>query len=243
MVVGLEVEARDVLGALRARAARHRDRASRAALRGPPPPRCAGARRCVTPAGVGKLGQVILAERDRRGCSAARSPRVLASASGRSAKRSAISACVVKYCSGVKRLGRRVSARTWPSAMHTRASCGAEILARAELDRDASRPPAARARSRARRWPRRARRRPGGPRAALRGSSAAGTTPPTRAPRLRARRSALPCSSAAPTSPSRAPDSAIRPSVPSANHSRRNSARPRCWLVRYARVSHSQSRR
>jgi len=45
------------------------------------------------------------------------------------------------------------------------------------------------------------------------------------------------------TSPPANPDSAIRPSVPSANHSRRNSARPRCWLPRYARVSQSASLR
>ena len=47
-----------------------------------------------------------------------------ASASGRSAKRSRISACVLKYWSVVKRRGRRVSESTWPSAMQTRASCG-----------------------------------------------------------------------------------------------------------------------
>ena len=48
------------------------------------------------------------------------------------------------------------------------------------------------------------------------------------------RRGRLYCPAAAPgpTSPCGAPDSAIRPSVPAANHSRLNSARPRYWLVR-----------
>ena len=65
---------------------------------------------------------------------------------------------------------------------------------------------------------------------------------PTRA-RTCAAPIALPCRSAWPTSPSRAPESAISPSVPSANQARRISARPRCWFVRYARVSQSQSLR
>jgi hypothetical protein len=43
----------------------------------------------------------------------------------------------------------------------------------------------------------------------------------------------LPPSSAAPISPLRAPDNAIRPSLPAASsHSRRNSGRPWCWFSR-----------
>ena len=51
------------------------------------------------------------------------------------------------------------------------------------------------------------------------------------------------CARQSPTSPSRNPESAMSPAVPSANHSRLSSARPRCWLARYARVSHSASLR
>ena len=44
------------------------------------------------------------------------------SACGMSANSFAISSWRLKYCSGVKRFGRRWSARMWPVAMHTRAS-------------------------------------------------------------------------------------------------------------------------
>ena len=65
---------------------------------------------------------MILAERNRQVAALAIAT-LLPSASGRSANRSAISACVRKYCSAVKRRGRRLSDSVWPSAMQTRASC------------------------------------------------------------------------------------------------------------------------
>ena len=84
---------------------------------------------------------------------------------------------------------------------------------------DAWRRPAARARPRAAPLRRRARRRRHGPRAAPRDSSGPGRAPPTRA-RPSPRRRRCPASSALPTSPSRAPESAISPSVPSRSQSR-----------------------
>ena len=57
-----------------------------------------------------ELGQVVLAERQGE-IAALRDRDAFASASGRSANAAAISACVRKYCSGVKRSGRRGSAQ------------------------------------------------------------------------------------------------------------------------------------
>ena len=65
MIAGLELEARHVLGALALAQLARRDTVARGAASRPA---AASLRRCssiVTPAGVGKLRQVVLAERDR----------------------------------------------------------------------------------------------------------------------------------------------------------------------------------
>ena len=127
-----------------------------------------------------EIRQVVLAERDRQ-IAALRDRDAFASASGRSANAAAISACVLKYCSGVKRRGPpRVGEHVALGDADARL-VRAKILAAQELHRMRRDHRQARARRRAARWRRPARRRRGGPRAAPRGSSARGRARPRRA--------------------------------------------------------------
>ena len=150
------------------------------------------------------------------------------SASGRSAKSAAISACVLKYCDGRKSRGRRASPSTQPCAMHTRASWAVNSSGRHELHRvrgDHRQPEPAR-----RAPPRRARRARCAPgrRAAAPRRRRPGSRAPSRGRAPRPARSA-PARSAAPTSPASAPERTMRPRTPF-SHSRRTSARPRHWF-------------
>ena len=237
---GLELQSRDVLGTLRV--ARRRIGVQQA--QAPLQPGGGFALQMIVERDAGgrrKVGQVALAERDRE-IAALRDRDRVRERLGQVAERRDHLRLRLEV------LVRREAPR--PPRVREHVTLGdadarlvrAEVLAAEELHRMRRHHRQSRARCRRARWRRRERRRRRGRRAAIRGNSgrersSAQARAAAAAPR------ALPCSSAAPTSPSRAPDSAISPSVPSANQSRLSSARPRCWLLRYARVSHADSRR
>ena len=210
----LEFEARDVFRPRCARARRRRDRgaASRA-----PGPRCASLRRYSssdTPSGVGKCGQLVLAQLEASGCSASRSRRVFASAAGMSAKQ--LRHLVLR----LEILLRREALRTARIARGRRPRrCTRALRARGNR-RGVTNCTGCVATTGSASVARRARTAGCGQRVVVAAAGAlhleVEALREKLAPSARggARRDRLPCASAMPMSPPCAPDSAIRPSVP-----------------------------
>ncbi len=105
-------------------------------LRGPPRPGASvrrprrsgiGARAAPT-VKRGRIGLRVCGRNEQRSAIST----VEASASGRSANSTAISARVLKRCSGVS-CSRSVSAISWPPAMHSSASCGLVVVGAGEI--------------------------------------------------------------------------------------------------------------
>ena len=195
----------------------------------------------MTEGGVGKSGRKFLPRGivTLQRCAIATE---FASASGWSAKAAAISACVLKYCSGVNVLGRRGSARTKPPAMQTRASCARKSSRRRNCTGCVATTGSASS--------------PASLTVAATSASSSATARALHFEVVAPRKEVRPCAARPSRRRARCPAGAScrrrrrarrrarsTRRIPSRNQSRFNSARPRCWLVRYARVSHSASRR